>query len=103
MTRDLDLTDAEKRVLLAYVEEETHILTAKRLGISQQTVKNHLGSIYKKLRCRKAHTAVYKLALRAGCDPFGVRNSQLDPASSSAGRMIAAPMSRFDVDQEGMS
>ena len=65
-----ELTDGERRVLLAYCELETHAEAAKALDISTQTLKNHLGSIYKKVGARKAHSAVYKLALENGRDPI---------------------------------
>lgn len=65
-----ELTDGERRVFQAYVEQETHELAAKHLGISTQTLKNHLGNIYKKVGARKAHSALYKLALSRGMDPL---------------------------------
>lgn len=64
------LTDGEIRVLKAYVDYENHESAAKALSISTQTLKNHLGSIYKKLGVKKAHSAVYKMALEAGTDIF---------------------------------
>lgn len=60
------LTKGEIRVLRTYAEQETHELAAAELGISTQTLKNHLGSIYKKLNVRKAHSAIYQLALNRG-------------------------------------
>lgn len=65
-----DLTDGEMRVLKAYCEMETHADAARALDISPQTLKNHLGSIYKKVGARKAHSAIYKLALASGLDPI---------------------------------
>lgn len=64
------LTPGEARVLRAYVEHERHEDAAAALGISTQTLKNHLGSIYRKLEVKKAHAAVYALAVIAGCDIF---------------------------------
>lgn len=64
------LTPGEYRVLKAYVDHEKHEDAASSLGISTQTLKNHLGSIYKKLDVKKAHSAVYKLALESGTDIF---------------------------------
>lgn len=65
-----ELTEGEIRVLKAYCELETHAEAAKALDISTQTLKNHLGSIYKKVGARKAHSAVYKMALALGTDPI---------------------------------
>ncbi len=62
------LTEAEIRVLRAYVDHDRHTDAAEALGISTQTLKNHLGSIYKKLGVTKAHTAIYKLACLRGVD-----------------------------------
>lgn len=64
------LTPGETRVLKAYVDHENHEAAATALGISTQTLKNHLGSIYKKLDVKKAHSAVYKMALEQGLDIF---------------------------------
>ena len=68
MTRDL--TDGERRVFKAYLEEETHDAAATKLNISTQTLKNHLGSIYKKIGRRKAHSALYAMARERGQDPL---------------------------------
>jgi DNA-binding CsgD family transcriptional regulator len=65
-----DLTDGERRVLRAYVEDEKHDLAAARLGISTQTLKNHLGHIYRKVGVHKAHAAIYQLAMQRGVDPL---------------------------------
>lgn len=65
------LTEAETRVLRTYCEEETHAAAAVKLGISTQTVKNHLGNVYKKIGRRKAHSALYALTKEAGYDPLG--------------------------------
>jgi len=81
------LTPGERRVLLAYVEEETHERAAARLNISPQTLKNHLGSVYKKVGARKAHTAVYRLAMLAGCDPLATETS----SSADNLRMLSRP------------
>lgn len=64
------LTPGETKVLKAYVDHENHEAAAAALGISTQTLKNHLGSIYKKLDVKKAHSAVYKLAVDQGLDIF---------------------------------
>jgi DNA-binding NarL/FixJ family response regulator len=64
------LTPGELRVIKAYVEYENHEAAASHLGISTQTLKNHLGSIYKKLDVKKAHSAVYQLTLMRGLDIF---------------------------------
>ncbi len=64
------LTPGELRVLKAYVDYEKHETAAAALGISTQTLKNHLGSIYKKLDVKKSHSAVYRLALERGIDIF---------------------------------
>lgn len=67
---DKALTPGEARVLKAYVQHERHEDAAKALGISTQTLKNHLGSVYKKLGVKKAHSAVYALAVKSGIDIF---------------------------------
>ena len=79
---DRGLTNGEARVLKAYVEYEKHETAAQALGISTQTLKNHLGSIYKKLNVKKAHSAVYKLALEEGIDIF--RNVEPENAGTNS-------------------
>jgi len=64
------LTPAEARVLRAYSDFQTHAAAAKELGISTQTLKNQLGSVYKKLGVRKAHAANYRLAQAHGVDIY---------------------------------
>lgn len=64
------LTPGETRVIKAYVDHENHEAAAAALGISTQTLKNHLGSIYKKLDVKKAHSAVYRMAVDQGLDIF---------------------------------
>lgn len=76
-----DLTPAERKALRTYCEYETHEKAAEQLGISPQTLKNHLGSIYKKVDRRKAHSALYRMCLEAGFDPL----SDLPTTSTSAG------------------
>jgi hypothetical protein len=58
------------RALRTYVELETHVNAAAKLGISTQTLKNHLGSAYRKIGKRKAHSALYKMCLDQGFDPL---------------------------------
>lgn len=65
------LTPAETNVLLTYCQLETHALAAQALQISPQTLKNHLGNIYKKKGARKAHSALYRHCLDQGFDPLG--------------------------------
>lgn len=64
------LTQGEMKVLKAYVEHQNHESAAASLEISTQTLKNHLGSIYKKLEVKKAHAAVYQVARARGWDIF---------------------------------
>lgn len=54
----------------AYCTTEHHVTAAKELDISVQTLKNHLGSIYKKTGRHKAHSALYALCLSKGFDPL---------------------------------
>lgn len=65
-----DLTPGEARAFKAYMVHETHVRAAEALGISTQTLKNHLGSAYKKLGRQKAHSALYKMCLDQGIDPI---------------------------------
>jgi DNA-binding CsgD family transcriptional regulator len=65
-----ELTDGERRVFKAYLEEETHELAAAKLKISTQTLKNHLGAIYKKVGRRKAHSTLYAMAQERHQDPL---------------------------------
>lgn len=58
------------RALKTYVEEETHARAAAKLGISTQTLKNHLGSVYRKIGRQKAHSALYKMCLDQGFNPL---------------------------------
>jgi DNA-binding NarL/FixJ family response regulator len=74
------LTPREKEVLRAYIEYETHEEASKHLAIANQTLKNHLAAIYRKLGRRKAHSALYEYTLRQGFDPFGPPATKEDPA-----------------------
>lgn len=65
-----ELTRAEKRTLRAYCTAERHADAAAELGISVQTLKNHLGSIYRKVDRHKSHSALYALCLAKGFDPL---------------------------------
>lgn len=62
------LTRAEIDVIYAYCEYETIKETSRFLQRSQQTVKNHLSSIYRKLGVNKGHAAVYRLGIHAWLD-----------------------------------
>ena len=84
------LTPGEMRVLHAYVVHENHEAAATALGISTQTLKNHLGSIYKKLEVKKAHAAVYALAVNRGCDVFdGKSVAQARPGTPNQAEDLA--------------
>lgn len=86
---DRGLTAGEMRVFRAYMELETHEKAAAQLGISTQTLKNHLGAVYKKLDRRKAHSALYRMCLDKGFDPLGepskatISPNQTDPLTDS--------------------
>ncbi len=84
------LTKGERRVLRAYVEQETHEKAADVLQISTQTLKNHLGSIYKKLGVRKAHAAVYRLSLQQGVDPLVEPDEPVGGTTSASGVGISS-------------
>lgn len=104
-----DLTEGERRVFKAYVEAETHEMAAKQLDISVQTLKNHLGSIYKKVGARKAHSAIYKLALERGVDPLRPLNgaeasvrdqiAQFEPTNLDNERMLHSIDSQSHSDE----
>lgn len=106
-----DLTEAERRVFRAYVEQETHERAAASLGITTQTLKNHLGSIYKKVGARKAHSALYRLALEHGHDPLEpltpanpplvTVNSAVTPTIGAGARIIPSDMVTKELVQEG--
>lgn len=91
------LTKGERRVFLAYVTEETHELAAAKLEISTQTLKNHLGSIYKKVGVRKAHAAIYKLALEAGCDPLADPDEPSETVTQAGGEVVTSFPSQFEA------
>lgn len=80
-----DLTEGERRVFKAYLEEETHEKAAARLEISTQTLKNHLGSIYRKVDRHKAHSAIYRMAIERGCDPLAPAEGD-NPTARITGR-----------------
>lgn len=65
-----NLTPGEIRTLRTYCTLEHHSAAAHDLGISVQTLKNHLGSAYKKMDAHKSHSALYNLCLKHGFDPF---------------------------------
>lgn len=65
-----DLTPGEIRALKAYCEAELHAPAAQSLSVSTQTLKNHLGAAYRKLDAKKAHSALYRLCMQQGFDPF---------------------------------
>jgi len=96
------LTEAERRVLKAYVDEETIELAAQRLNISSQTMKNHLGSIYKKTGSRKAHSAIYRLALLAGCDPLAESPKKIVPLTPESG-IVRMLLGEIEMASEGTS
>ena len=79
------LTEAEMRALRAYVAEETIERAALALGLSRQTLKNHLGTVYKKLGVRKAHSAIYRLALLQGFDPLAQNQPTIVPMTADTG------------------
>lgn len=76
------LTPSEARALRTYVELETHARAADALGISTQTLKNHLGSAYRKIGRKKAHSALYKMCLDQGFDPL----NDWDPTAENASK-----------------
>ncbi|MEM1203773.1 MAG: response regulator transcription factor [Acidobacteriota bacterium] len=65
---DLDLTPQELRLLGLFAEGYTYQSSAERLGISINTVRSHVRSIYDKLHVRSRSAAVSK-ALRSGLLP----------------------------------
>lgn len=56
-----DLTPREAEVLDTYVMEGTTKKAAKRLGLQEQTVKNHLAHIRRKVGTSNTLQAVYKI------------------------------------------
>ncbi|NIQ60322.1 MAG: response regulator [Gammaproteobacteria bacterium] len=61
----LDLTDREREVLGCLVDGRSYKRTATELGISKNTVRSHVRSIYDKLQVRNVAQAVSR-ALREG-------------------------------------
>jgi len=59
----LELTEREQEVLRCLVDGASYAKAAERLGISRETVKSHVHSIYRKLQVRSAAEAVSR-ALR---------------------------------------
>jgi DNA-binding CsgD family transcriptional regulator len=73
-----NLTPGEIRTLRTYCADEHHQASAKTLGLSIQTLKNHLGSSYRKLDAHKAHSALYHLCLKHGFDPFAAEEALIN-------------------------
>lgn len=61
MTHPAGLTNRQIEVLETYIDAGTTRHTAKRLGISEQTVKNTLLAVRKKTGARNTLQAVYML------------------------------------------
>lgn len=62
---DVSLTPAERRLLALLAEGHTYHAAASRLGVTVNTVRNHVRAIYDKLEVHSKSEAVSK-ALRAG-------------------------------------
>lgn len=77
------LTAGEKKAFKTYCIAETHVDAAHELGISTQTLKNHLGSIYRKMDRHKAHSTLYRMCLDQGFDPFEAFDTSDKAASST--------------------
>lgn len=90
------LTPGELRAFKTYMELETHENAAHALNISTQTLKNHLGAVYKKLGRRKAHSALYKLCLDQGFDPL----ASADPQPETGGFIAPLTDSHLVGDNE---
>jgi DNA-binding CsgD family transcriptional regulator len=55
------LTEREHEAVEALIEEGTYRAAANRLGIAEQTVKNHMYAVRKKVGAKNSLQAVYKL------------------------------------------
>ena len=53
MTTEIPLSPRERRVADLVAQGYTNIAIARRLGISPQTVKNHISNIYDKMNLRQ--------------------------------------------------
>ena len=62
----MNLTDREQQILDLQAQGKTGKDTATILGISEQTVKNHRVSIYKKVGARNSAEAVMKVYVKGG-------------------------------------
>lgn len=91
-----DLTAGEIRSLKTYCEQELHEKASQTLGISTQTLKNHLGAAYKKLDRKKAHSALYALCLQQGFDPFAALSSS-STDTESADVISESPVSDGEI------
>jgi DNA-binding NarL/FixJ family response regulator len=64
------LTNRERQILIHVTDGHTNKQIASSLGISEQTIKNHISAILRKLNANdRAHAAV--LAIRRGYIPLG--------------------------------
>lgn len=109
------VTERELQVLAAVVVEGRHKSAAYRLGISEQTVKNHLSQLYGKLDVGSPSEAAFRLGwitippehatLRTGtCGWLGVCGRNADHRGQHGGFRPAAAVASVNglaIDDEG--
>jgi DNA-binding NarL/FixJ family response regulator len=79
------LSRTELEVLILLRKGMTHTAIAELRGISPNTVRNHLHSIYRKLRVHRREDALAKIGLFSGDRP-GIRPRSAGSASGAAWR-----------------
>jgi len=60
-TEDYNLTPKEKELLECLADGKSYKMIADKMGISLETVKTHMKSVYKKLHVNSSHEAVAKV------------------------------------------
>lgn len=77
------LTDREKQAVELLMTGASNRIIAKRMGLSERTIKNHLQSAYRKLRVHSRSEAILKL--------LGPADRRRAPAPPGPGERAGSP------------